>query len=126
MKNAFRPFAGFWLYCCLAFSLRAASPTIVFNEIMYHPPGTNDLDQWFELYSRGTKPADISGWRISRGVEFTFGTGALIPAGGYLVVAADGPTFHARYPGVNNYVAGWSGNLGHHLELSDASGKVIN
>src|SRR5205085_3602482 len=35
-------------------------------------------------------------------------------------------TFHASHPLISNYTGGWTGKLNHHLELSDASGKVIN
>lgn len=117
---------AFVLFGILSITVNAATPTIYFNEIMFHPPGTNRLEQWFELYNPTSKSVGLSGWKITRGVSFTFPTGTVIAANGYLVVAADGTTFHSKYPAVGNYVAGWTGSLGHHLELSDASGKVIN
>src|SRR4051794_26349386 len=107
-------------------SLRAAMGAVYINEIMFHPPGTNKLEQWFELYNSGTKSVSLAGWKVTKGVSFAFPSSATVPAGGYLVVAADGPTFHARHPAVTAYVGGWTGSLGHHLEISDASGKVVN
>lgn len=124
MKNLFSKLL--LLTACVTIPLQAASPTIYINEIMFHPVGTNKLEQWFELYNPTTKNANLAGWKVTRGVGYTFPAGTTIPASGYLVVAADAPTFHAHFPTVSNYVGGWTGSLGHHLEISDASGKVIN
>ncbi|MBI1841918.1 MAG: lamin tail domain-containing protein [Verrucomicrobia bacterium] len=98
---------------------------VVLNEVMFHPPGTNVLEQWFELLNTGAGPMDLSGWKTTKGVSFTFPTNTQIAANGYLVVAADGPTFHARHPEVANYVAGWIGTLGHSLDISDAKGQLV-
>ncbi len=99
---------------------------VVINEVQYHPASTNLLEQWFELYNTGAAGVDLSGWRVTKGVDFLFPTNTILPAGGYLVVAADAATFMAKNPGVANFVAGWTGTLGHSLEISDASGAVVN
>ena len=117
-----------WL--CLLWVWCAATPvpgqTVVINEIMYHPPSTNLLEEWFEIYNPGTNAVDLSGWQVTKGVEFTFPTNTVIGVGGYLVVAADRATFTNHYPTVSNFVAGWIGDLGHSLELSDNLGQVVN
>jgi len=117
-----------WL--CLLWVWCAATPlpaqTVVINEIMYHPPTTNLLEEWFEIYNPGTNAVDLSGWQVTKGVEFTFPTNTVIGVGGYLVVAADRATFTNHYPTVSNFVAGWIGDLGHSLELSDNLGQVVN
>jgi hypothetical protein len=105
---------------------RAASPSVYVSEIMYHPPGTNHLEQWFELSNSGSKAVDLTGWSVTKGVRFAFSAGTVIPAGGYLVVAADAATFRASHPDVTNFVAGWSGKLGHVVEISDSTGKAVN
>lgn len=118
-----------WSIVALSFfapAINAASPAILINEIMYHPPGTNSLAQWFELYNPGTKSVSLATWHISKGVSFTFPANANIPAHGYLVVAADADTFRTLHPDTTNFVAGWTGKLGHTLELSDPEGKVVN
>src|SRR5437763_8091150 len=114
MKRIFATVLSLSLF--VTFSSQAASPTILINEIMFHTPGTNKLEQWFELYNPAAKSVSLSGWKITKSVSFTFPANAAIAANGYLVVAADGPTFHANYPSVLNYVGGWTGSLGHHLE----------
>ena len=83
-----------WIWC--AATLLPAQ-TVVINEIMYHPPSTNLLEEWFEIYNPGTNAVDLSGWQVTKGVEFTFPTNTVIGVGGYLVVA--------RVPGM--IVGGW-------------------
>jgi Chitobiase/beta-hexosaminidase C-terminal domain/CotH kinase protein/Lamin Tail Domain/Fn3 associated len=52
-----------------------------------------DLEDWVELYNEGTTPADISGWGLTDSLgtpnKWTFPTGTLIPAMGYLMVMCD-------------------------------------
>src|SRR5437660_10088889 len=86
----------------------------IINEIMYHPPSTNLLEQWVELYNPGTNAVDLTGWKFVNGVHFSFPSNTVLSAGGYLVVAADLATFQSKFPGVANVVAGWSGPLEGH------------
>src|SRR6185369_11025249 len=99
---------------------------VVFNEILYHPNSTNLLEQWIEVYNPGPTNVNLSGWQITRDVAFTFPTNTVLATGGYLVVAADGPTFAGKHPGVGNFLAGWSGTLSHSLQLTDKNGQVIH
>lgn len=99
------------------------------NEIMYHPTSTNRLEEWFELYNADTDLIDLSGWRVTRGVDFTFPTNSSLAPGASLVVAADVATFSVRHPGVTNLVGGWLGALSHdgeELRLEDAQGNLVN
>ncbi|MCX8036727.1 MAG: lamin tail domain-containing protein, partial [Candidatus Sumerlaeia bacterium] len=60
---------------------------VVINEIMYHPFSDRDDDEYVELYNRGSAPADLSGWAFTKGIEFTFARGTILPPDSYLVVA---------------------------------------
>src|SRR5437762_195311 len=102
-----------WLCLALMPAFSAMADPVVINEIMYHPPSTNLLEEWFELFNPGSNAVDLSGWQITKGVGFAFPTNTMMGAGGYLVVAADGPTFASRHPGVTNFIGGWVGDLGH-------------
>lgn len=85
---------------------------VVISEIMYHPLGENSAEEYIEVHNNGGVPVDVSGWKFTRGVVFDFPTETpAIPAGGYLVVAADDAAFTAKYPTVSNFVAGWAGQL---------------
>ena len=108
---------------------------VLVNEIMYHPyhnlaamQPENLGWEYIELFNPLAVSVDLSGWRITDGVEFTF-PGVNIGAGGYLVVAADVNAFTAKYPGVSNVVGGWVGRLsnsGEAIEVINAQGVRID
>ncbi len=111
---------------CGAFS---AGAQVVINEIMYHPASENVLEEYIELHNRSTTNVNVSGWRFSNGVDFTFPANTIIPANGYLVVAAHRPTFVVKYPGVANVIGNWVGvlsNSRNDINLDDASGDRID
>lgn len=88
---------------------------ILINEVMYDPPGSDDKQEWIELYNAGAAAVDISKYSFSDGSSATKhglntppkngGIGSLsIPAGGYLIIADDAPTFEAANPSVANVI----------------------
>ncbi len=109
----------------------ANSDDVVFGlEITQHRrpkmvvPYSVNPEQWVELYNRSAAPVDLTGWRFSAGVDYGFPGGTTLPAGGYLVVAADPVSLQAKYPGIA-ILGPWSGHLGtaDHLVLTDAAGN---
>ena len=119
----------FVLSCVLLTSLPVLANDVVINEIMYHPYHTaaqaEDVGQeWVELFNRGTNAVNLAGWRLSKGVQFTF-TNSTIPPGGYLVVTANRTNFVAHYPAVTSVVGDWIGRLSNtddDIRLLDATG----
>ncbi|HET6408171.1 MAG TPA: lamin tail domain-containing protein, partial [Chthoniobacteraceae bacterium] len=84
----------------------AVDAAVIITEIQYNP-GAGDTE-WVELHSLTGVDIDLSGWRLTSGVEFTIPVGTKIPGHGYLIIAAD--------PGAQslqglNAIGGWSGNL---------------
>ena len=107
---------------------RLLAADVIITEIMHHPipyePGT----EYIELHNRGDAPANLNGWRFSKGVDYTFGN-AVLGAGDYLVVAGDLGRFQAKYPGVVNAVGGWTGRLSksqEEIELRDSLGQSMD
>ncbi len=101
---------------------------VVINEIMYDPLSANSREEYIELYNAGGTDANFKNWRFSKGVDFQFPE-VSIPADGYLVIAADLSTFHAKYPEVTNVIGNWSGKLsnsGETISLDDAQGNRID
>jgi hypothetical protein len=76
---------------------------VVINEIMYHPPDivtpTNILnntdDEFVELHNISAGPVDLNNWRLAEAVDYSFGAGISIPAGGYLLVVSFNPVTNA-------------------------------
>ncbi len=107
---------------------------VVINEIMFHPghvaPEPENIGlEYIELHNAGASAVDVSGWRLTDGVEYAIPSRAPLDAGQYLVLAADVNEFKARYPTVINVVGGWLGHLsnsGERIEVCDGSGVVID
>lgn len=104
-------------------------PQIVINEIHYNPSsflGLADADfEFIELYNASAFDADISGWRLSHAVDYTFPLGFLLPAGAYVVVAANQLTYVV--PGVQIVqFAGSLSNTGDVLDLRSSEGILID
>ncbi|HWI58899.1 MAG TPA: lamin tail domain-containing protein, partial [Bacillota bacterium] len=132
MNQTFRrSFGGLTAVFALAFAGASVYGQLLINEIMYHPPPAipeAPSKEWIELYNSGTNAVDLSGWRFTKGLSFTF-TNVTLPAGGYLVVAANRAVFQTNYPTVTNVVGDWTGKLrnsGETLELSDALGQKVD
>ncbi len=99
---------------------------VVINEIMYHPPGTNDALEFLELRNITAAPVPLydtnnpaNTWHLRKGIDFNFAPGTSLPANGYLVVVSFDPVadpvslalFHATN-GTNMTVVGpYAGKL---------------
>jgi PKD repeat protein/spore coat protein CotH len=103
-------------------------PGVVINEIMYHPAEPNAYAEFVELHNAGAVPVDLSSWRFTRGVLFTFSEGTVIPGNGYLLLCRDASSFTAVYgaglPVAGQYAHGLS-NSGEGLLLADSSGRTM-
>jgi len=101
---------------------------VLISELMYRPASEDTREEYIELYNAGATAVDLTGWRFTTGVRFTFPAVSL-PAGEYLAVAADLDNFRTNHPTVTNFVGGWDGilsNSGQLLELVDARGDRVN
>lgn len=100
----------------------------------YNPAGaTNQDGEYIQLNNANTLAADISGWSLSGGVEFTFKGGTVINAGGSIYVSPRQTAFRARTVspkgGEGRFVVGpYKGQIssrGETLELRDAAGTLV-
>ena len=88
---------SFLLGLSLSLHAQVATP-IVINEFLASNDATQadqdgEFDDWVELYNLGADDIDMSGYFLSDDFatpeKWTFPAGAIIPAGGYLIVWAD-------------------------------------
>jgi len=101
---------------------------IVINEIMFDPP-SNLLDgEFIELHNRAAVAVDVSGWSFVDGPGFIMPSGTTIPAGGYLVVAANADRMRAVHGNINvvGDFAGRLSNQGELIRLVDPWGNLVN
>src|SRR4030095_1082609 len=105
-----------WLIASGCCGIARGAERVVINEVMYHPPADRDELQWVELFNTGAQAVNLSGWSFAKGLQFTFGSAAQIPAGGYLVVARDLGAFKIRYGPDLPVVGDFTGHLSHNGE----------
>ena len=111
--------------------LRSRSePSVLINEIMFHPPTDDNSDEWIELYNPGFGVIDLSGWAFTDGVDFIFPSGSQIEGGGFLVIAKDRRQTFVNHPDLDrNMVLGdYGGSLsdgGERVALSKPDGGFL-
>ncbi len=120
-----------FVICHLSFVIVTAQsgPPIVINEIQYHPASDDHGEEYIELYNAGPTAVDLSGWRFSDGIAYTFPVSASIPPGVYLVVGHDPATVEAIY-GISGvlgpFESGRLSNGGERVAIEDAGGALID
>lgn len=120
-----------WSLCILPFLLKAqtalADSVVVLNEIMYHPAEESQAE-WIELANVMAVDVDISKWRLTAGVEYTFPEGTIIRAGGFMVVASDTSKLVSTNPAVPvlGPFQGKLDNNGERIELRNNSNRLMN
>ena len=89
------------------------SPAIVINEIYYDPITGDDRDEFVELYNRSSAAIDLTGWRFTSGINFSFAPGTSLAAGAYLVVASDRSRLLTNHPALSpaSVVGNFGGSL---------------
>ena len=104
-----------------------ATGSITFTELLYHPASDGDLE-WLELHNPMALDMDLSGWSLDGGVTFAFAEGTVVPAGGYVVVAADPPLLEDE-TGFGDALGPYDGllsNSGERIELRSNGGRLID
>ena len=100
----------------------ALESPVIFNEVMYHPPGGNPDDEFIELHNPGSTDVDLSGWKVGGGISATLPAGTRLAAGGYGVLTRNADRLLAIHPKLNasavlaTFTGGLS-NSGESLEL---------
>ena len=112
---------------------RVLDSTVVFNEIMFNPPGDDQTLEWIELHNQMALDMDLSGWSLSGDVDFEFPPvsanpqAALVPGGGYLLIAKD-PVALAATGVVADFgpYVGQLANQGAQIELRNNNDRLMD
>ncbi len=102
--------------------------TVVFSELMYHPLADDARGEWIELRNLLAVDMDLSGWSLRDAVSFDFPNGTVVPADGYLIVAAS-PTAWDGFESKAQVLGPWTGALsngGETLELYNNSQRRMD
>jgi len=102
---------------------------VILSEIMYHP--TNRVDgknlEFVELFNSNPYFEDISGFRLTGDVDFTFRSNTVIAARSYLVVAASPSDIQSVYA-ITNVIGSFTNNLSNGsgtLRLRNRQGGIV-
>lgn len=107
---------------------------VVINEIMYHPAAESLREplgrEFIELHNPTVEPVSLAGHRLTRGVDFVFPE-VTLPAGAYLVVAANREELQRHYAVLSSVVVvgDWTGRLsnsGEEIRLEDGDGEMVD
>lgn len=112
-----------------ASSALALDTIVVFNEVQYHPADANDPSlEFIELYNQNAVNIDLTGWRISGEVDFSFPAGTTIEGGSYLVIASDPTALEAASgnTGFHGPFTGTLGNGGATLRIRNNNNRLLD
>ncbi len=119
--------AGISLVGDFSASADGTTPSIVFNEIQYHPSSGNEDDEFLELHNLSADPVDMSGWCFTNGITLCFNSGTTIAGDGYAVISPNASETLSVY-GVTT-IATYTGNLsnsGEKVKLVDANSATVD
>ena len=85
---------------------------VTFNEIHYHPASSRK-QEFIELHNQMAIRVDLSGWRLSGGVDFTFPEGTVLEPGSYELVRG-------------SIFSGQLSNSGETLSLRDRNDRLMD
>lgn len=115
------------IFAALKANVLADSPSVVINEMMYHPASGDELDEFLELYNTTASPIDLENWCFTDGIILCFGPGATIDGNGYAVLSPDADRTLSLY-GVTT-IGTYTGRLsngGETVTLRDNNSNIVN
>jgi len=101
---------------------------LVINEIMYNDITLEDSLEYFEIYNNSTLDANISGYEVTEGVEYTFPANTVIPSHGFIVIAKNADLINSVFniTGTHQWTSGGLKNSGEDIEIRNTVGDVID
>ncbi len=100
---------------------------VVINEIHFNGADNTVLNDFVELYNSGQVPVNLTGWRISGGVDYAFPNNTIIAAGGYLLIAEAPSVILSKFS--KTALGPWTGSLnsdGESVRLRNAADAVVD
>jgi hypothetical protein len=87
-----------------SFPIRASSPALLISEVLYDTPGTDEDEEWIEIYNPTASTIDLSDYKLGDEEEqgggegmYQFPSEASIPPAGVVVIALKATGFYALY-----------------------------
>jgi len=107
----------------------ALDTIVVFNEVQYHPAGSDDPTlEFVEIYNQNAVDIDLTGWRISGEVDFDFPAGTIISGGEHLVIASN-PSALETASGGSGFLGPFTGTLSNNsatLRIRNNNNRIMD
>ncbi|MBK9985130.1 MAG: lamin tail domain-containing protein [Saprospiraceae bacterium] len=100
-------------------------PQLMISEILYNDTLTS-TGEFIEIYNPGAITVDMSNYKLSAAVDFTFPAGATILPGGTVVVAKTASNFSGAIYPVYQWESGKLRNEGEVIYLIDRDGLLVD
>ena len=108
-------------------------PVIEFAAVEFAPMSGNQDEEFIQLFNPRPFAVDVTGWKLTGGIEHVFTPGTVIPAGQSLYVVPDAVAFRARPTGpsggqglyVQGNYQGHLSNFGETIDLVAADDSVV-
>ena len=118
---------GFFVFTRANGYVHAVAPSVVINELMYHPVSGDEDEEYIELYNTTSASIDLNGWCFTSGVGLCFTNGMSIASHGYVVVSPNSAKFQALYGFTPTAIfTGHLDNSGEKVTLKDNTAATIN
>jgi hypothetical protein len=78
--------------------ISTVSADVQITEVMYDPKAGGE---WVEIYNPSDSPVDLKGWKLFDGTNHNISVSAVVPAGGYLILADDKNSFISAFNDVS-------------------------
>lgn len=105
-------------------------PHVVINEIHYNPSselqGTDNDFEFIELLNADIKRIDLSGYRFSDGIDFTFNQGIYMDPGEFILLAKNASAYSSPGLRVFQFSDGSLDNAGERLVLKNNQGVTVD
>ncbi len=101
---------------------------LVINELYYHPNNDSDETQYefIELFNAGKNSIDLTGYRFTQGIAFTFPEDAILPPSDYVLVAKNAELYQQDGIKVYQWFDGKLSNKGESICLVDSLGQEVD
>ncbi|MDA7862350.1 lamin tail domain-containing protein [Akkermansiaceae bacterium] len=102
-------------------------PTLVINELHFDEDDKTLKREFIELYNASDDDIDLSGYRFTDGISFTFPDSTTLNSGDYLLFAQDPASITSAFG--EDSLGPWMGQLknsGERVVLEDSAGNVID
>jgi len=124
----------FWIVVFVFLDMDLTSGSIIINEMMYDPLGSDDGHEWIEIYNNGTESIDMVGCKFfedntNHGLSVINGS-YILDGNNYAVIADEYDTFLLDYPYFNStlFDSSWSSlsNSGEYVAVKNSSLDIID